>query len=103
MPTIMRWLKGRAGRVANQILRRTGTPFWQDESFGHWVRSAEELQDLIEYVENNPVKAGLVEAKEQWQWSSAGWTFRPRYNRVKCPKSAIPCAPWTARTAARWW
>jgi REP element-mobilizing transposase RayT len=73
MPTIMRWLKGRTSRVANRILKRTGTPFWQDEVFDHWVRSGEELQDLIEYVENNPVKAGLVKAKEQWCWSSAGW------------------------------
>jgi REP element-mobilizing transposase RayT len=74
MPAIMRWLKGRTGRVANRILGRTGTPFWQDESFDHWVRCEEELQDLIAYVENNPVKAGLVEAAEQWRWSSAGWT-----------------------------
>jgi REP element-mobilizing transposase RayT len=74
MPTIMRWLKGRTSRVANKILGRTGRAFWQDESFDHWIRSAEELQDLIEYVENNPRKAGLVEAKEQWRWSSAGWT-----------------------------
>src|ERR1039457_1089386 len=48
MPTIMRWLKGRTSRVANQILGRAGTAFWQDESFDHWVRSAEELQDLID-------------------------------------------------------
>jgi REP element-mobilizing transposase RayT len=67
----MRWLKGRTSRVANQILARTGKPFWQDESFDHWVRSPEELQDLIHCVENNPVKAGLVETKEQWPWSSA--------------------------------
>jgi REP element-mobilizing transposase RayT len=73
MPTIMRWLKGRTSRVANRLLGRTGSPFWQDESFDHWVRSAQELQELIEYVENNPVKAGLVGAKEQWRWSSAGW------------------------------
>ena len=65
MPTIMRWLKGRTSRVANQLLDRTGTPFWQDESFDHWVCSAQELQNLIEYVENNPVKAGLVGAKDQ--------------------------------------
>jgi type I restriction enzyme R subunit/putative DNA methylase len=71
MPIIMRWLKGRTSRVANRIQGGTGTPFRQDESFDHWVRSAEELQDLIEYVENNPVKAGLVQAKEQWRWSSA--------------------------------
>ena len=80
MPTIMRWLKGRTSRVANQILGRTGTAFWQDarngsaprKSFDHWIRSADELQYLIEYVENNPLQAGLVEAKEQWRWSSAG-------------------------------
>jgi len=73
LPAIMRWLKGRTSRVANQILGRTGTPFWQNESFDHWIRSAEELRYLIEYLENNPAKAGLVEANEQWRWSSAGW------------------------------
>ena len=73
MPVIMRWLKRRTGREANQILGRSGMPFWQDESFDHWVRSTEELRYLIEYVENNPLRAGLVEAKQQWRWSSAGW------------------------------
>jgi REP element-mobilizing transposase RayT len=72
MPTIMRWVKGRTSRVANQILGRTGLSFWQDESFDHWVRTAEELYCLIDYVENNPVKAGLTDAPEQWRWSSAG-------------------------------
>jgi REP element-mobilizing transposase RayT len=70
MPGIMRWLKGRTGRMANRILGRTGMPFWQDESFDHWVRSAEELRAAIDYVEGNPVKAGLVGSKEQWAWSS---------------------------------
>ena len=71
MPGIMQWLKGRTGRMANRILERTGMPFWQEESFDHWVRSAEELQEAIDYVEGNPVKAGLVGSKEQWAWSSA--------------------------------
>ena len=73
MPKIMRWLKGRTGLRANKLLGRSGTPFWQDESFDHWIRNAQERHELIEYVENNPVKAGLVATKEQWQWSSAGW------------------------------
>jgi len=66
MPAIMRWLKGRTARTANRILGRTGMAFWQDESFDHWVRSAEELQGVIDYVEDNPVKAGLVEGRDQW-------------------------------------
>jgi REP element-mobilizing transposase RayT len=73
LSTIMRWVKGRTSRVANQILGRTGTPFWQNESFDHWIRSAEELEYLTRYVENNPLKAGLVEAREKWRWSSASW------------------------------
>jgi len=38
LPDIMRWLKGRTGRAANRILGRTGMPFWQDESYDHWIR-----------------------------------------------------------------
>jgi putative DNA methylase len=71
LATIMRWLKGRTGRLANEILGRARVPFWQDESFDQWVRNSEELQDLIAYVENNPVKAGFVEAPHMWPWSSA--------------------------------
>ncbi len=70
LSTIMRWLKSRTSRKANQLLGRTGMPFWQDESFDHWVRT-EELDYLIDYVESNPVKAGLVPVKAQWPWSSA--------------------------------
>jgi REP element-mobilizing transposase RayT len=71
LPSIMRWLKGRTARKANQLLGRAGAPFWQDESFDHWIRSREELQELIRYVETNPVTAGLVDHVEDWPWSSA--------------------------------
>jgi REP element-mobilizing transposase RayT len=84
----MRWLKGRTARKANAILGRTGTSFWQDESFDHWVRSEEELQYLIGYIENNPVKAGLVEAPDQWPWSSARKMADDRAQRappIVCP------------------
>jgi len=70
MPAVMRWLKGRTGRVANRMLERVGAPFWQDESFDHWVRTPEELRYLIGYVEDNPVNAGLVASRELWLWSS---------------------------------
>ncbi len=69
--SIMCWLKGRTARAANRILGRTGTPFWQDESYDHWIRSGKELEEVIGYVECNPVHAGLVKAEEEWPWSSA--------------------------------
>ncbi len=66
-------IKSASARAANAILGRAGEPFWQGESYDHWVRSSEERGRIIRYIENNPVNAGLVEAPEEWRWSSAGW------------------------------
>jgi len=65
-------LKGSSARAANKILHRTGQPFWQDESFDHWVRSGAEFERIRRYIEQNPVKAGFVAQAENWPWSSAG-------------------------------
>ena len=71
MKRIMRSVKWFTARKANQILDRTGQPFWQDESYDHWVRNRQELTKIINYIEMNPVKAGLVQSPEDWPWSSA--------------------------------
>jgi REP element-mobilizing transposase RayT len=84
MARIMQWLKGRTARKANRILGRVGDSFWQDESFDHWIRSELEFDALVDYVENNPVKAGLVEDREQWFWSSAAAPGR-RQKTIVCP------------------
>ena len=46
-------------------------PFWQDESYDHWIRSGNEMQRIVGYVEWDPVAAGLVTRAEDWTWSSA--------------------------------
>ena len=68
---ITRALKGVTARKANDLLHRTGLPFWQDESFDHWVRDEGEFNRLKRYIEQNPVKACLVRTPEEWPWSSA--------------------------------
>ena len=69
--TITKNLKGYSSREANRLLKRTGQRFWQDESFDHWSRNPSEFARIVKYIENNPVKAGLVREPEQWEWSSA--------------------------------
>jgi len=64
-------VKGATARRANIILSRTGTQFWQDESFDHWVRNPAEREKIRIYIECNPVVAGLVARPEDWPWSSA--------------------------------
>jgi hypothetical protein len=39
-----------------------------DESFDHITRHEEELKEKIEYVQNNPVKNGLVDVPQQYRW-----------------------------------
>ena len=68
---ITKAIKNFSARKANMILKRTGQPFWQDESYDHWVRSREEMARIVRYIESNPVRAGLVETVEAWRWSSA--------------------------------
>ena len=68
---LLQSLKGTTAREANLILARTGQPFWQHESYDHWVRDQLELERIVAYIENNPVKAGLVAEPSLYRWSSA--------------------------------
>jgi putative transposase len=52
-------------------LAEPGRPFWQDKSFDHRVRNEAEWDRLVQYVEYNPVSAGLAENPREWHWSSA--------------------------------
>ena len=68
---LMHSLKRYTARTANQILALTGQPFWQDESYDHSVRDETEFQRIINYIESNPVKAGLATTPADFLWSSA--------------------------------
>ena len=68
---LMKTLKGFTAREANKILGRTGEQFWQKESYDHWVRDRIEFDRIKNYIENNPMKAGLVASPNEYRWSSA--------------------------------
>ena len=75
-PAVMatKWLgplKGFTSHEANEILRRQGRAFWQDESYDHLVRNEDQFRRITRYIENNPVSAGLVGTAEEFRWSSA--------------------------------
>ena len=68
---LLRRIKGRSARFANQHLCRTGTaPFWQSETYDRWIRNPEELASVKRYIERNPVVAGLAETPQEYRWSS---------------------------------
>jgi len=65
---ILHSIKRYTAREANKILQRSGA-FWQHESYDHVVRDGKELERVIWYVLNNPVKAGLATDWQKWKWS----------------------------------
>jgi len=65
---ILQSLKQHSARQANKVLGRQGT-FWQEESYDHVVRDADELTRVVQYVISNPVKAGLISEWEAWPWT----------------------------------
>jgi REP element-mobilizing transposase RayT len=64
----LRLLKGRTARNCNLELKRDGS-FWQHESYDHVVRDNEDLERIILYILNNPVKAGLVKEWKNWPFT----------------------------------
>ena len=62
--------KSYSANKANVLLRRTGA-FWQREYFDRYIRDQAHFVAAVEYIENNPVKAGLCQSPPQWRYSSA--------------------------------
>jgi REP-associated tyrosine transposase len=67
LPEIMTAIKGRAARQINVALERIG-PVWQEEFFDHVLQSNDSLVDRVEYVCQNPLRAGLVKMKTRYPW-----------------------------------
>lgn len=70
LASILRGLKSRTALRANGILGREGQ-FWERESWDTYMRNGTHAQTCARYIENNPVRAGLVDAPEHYPWSSA--------------------------------
>jgi REP element-mobilizing transposase RayT len=73
LPKLTKPLKGITSKRANAMLSMTGSSFWQEESYDHLVRHEREFEKIRNYIERNPVRAGLARAAREYRWSSAGW------------------------------
>jgi REP element-mobilizing transposase RayT len=71
MSKLLRSLKAVTAKRANLLLKRTGKPFWQEESYDRLVRGTDEFRRIRCYIESNPVTAGLAGTPEKYLWSSA--------------------------------
>jgi hypothetical protein len=68
IPEIMQGIKSTSAHRISKLLRRKGL-VWQQESFDHVVRQEEGIPARVEYLINNPVRAGLVRSAEEYPWA----------------------------------
>jgi len=68
------WKSFTANKI-NRLLNKTGS-FWDRESFDHLIRSYDDWIKSIEYIKENPVKAGLCSDSRDWFFSSCGIGFQ---------------------------
>lgn len=54
----------------NRVLNRTGQ-VWMAEYFDRYIRDYNHYQKVVNYIHNNPVKAGFVSSPQEYRWSSA--------------------------------
>jgi REP element-mobilizing transposase RayT len=71
-------IKGASSHLINRALHRKGK-VWQTESFDRVLRSSEKLDEKIDYIVHNPVRAGLVSVAEDY-----GWLWAP--TRITVPR-----------------
>ena len=62
--------KSFTAKQVNKILGRSGQ-VWEEDYFDRYIRDENHLSTVVDYIEQNPVKAGLVDTASDWRWSSA--------------------------------
>jgi putative transposase len=69
---IVQTWKSVTSHTINKEEGRKGS-LWRREYFDRFMRSEEQFDWTVAYVENNPVAAKFVEKPEEWLFSSARW------------------------------
>lgn len=64
---IMHSIKSYSANRIQRLVGRKGN-VWQDENYDRIIRDEEEYLEKMNYVANNPLKAGLVDKPEDYRW-----------------------------------
>ncbi len=77
----IKWI---SARRLNQRRSRAGS-LWQHQFWDRFVRHDKEFGHRLAYLHLNPVRKGLVEQPEDWEWSSYNNFSMDRSLMARCP------------------
>jgi len=64
--------KSWSAKEINRLRGRTGS-VWQRVHYDRYIRNQRHFDATVAYIEENPVRAGLVASPEDWRFGSAWW------------------------------
>ena len=70
-------------QVTSRKLRGDRPQFWQERYFDANIRGEKDRSEVIRYIHRNPVKRGLVNNPEDWEWSSFRHYFTGEKGRIE--------------------
>jgi len=68
--TVLHTWKSYTAQKANRLLKQSGA-FWARDYYDRYMRDDEHFQQMVAYIEQNPVTAKLVKSAGDWKFSSA--------------------------------
>jgi len=68
LSVIVKLIKTYTTKQANQRLGRRGS-LWQEEYFDRYIRDPDDYYTTVNYILENPVRAGLADKAENWPYS----------------------------------
>ena len=84
----MQQWKGRSSKAIKEFLYRSmpeyaskfskTDPIWQVRFYSFEIYTTGKIEEKLNYMHLNPVRAGLVERPTQWRWGSARWYIEGR-------------------------
>ncbi len=84
----LKWIEEHKPEILKDLIVKHGKKeirrFWQQGGgYDRNIFSDEALFKTVEYIHNNPVRLGLVEYPENWNWSSAGFWIKEDIRGIK--------------------
>ncbi len=80
------WLGRLEVREGSRVRHR----FWQPGGgYDRNITDPSTLRQMIEYIHANPVRRGLAEREQEWEWSSARWFAGMRPVRVELDAGVV--------------
>ncbi len=65
--------------------------FWQDGGgYDRNVTERQTLRKMVEYIHNNPVRRGIAEYAEEWEWSSAQDWLNGKEGHIAIDRESFP-------------